>query len=136
MREDCPRASPGMRYRNLRRDHARQCASVRGDRRGLSFFRDAYALGACCEPEPACGQRRVNVSLGGAKERGESPMAQESLPGTTDRRLAGLLSLLAGNATIVINRARIAKEIGVSRSTVSARGQRRRPLGGKMEGRH
>ncbi len=63
-------------------------------------------------------------------------MAQESLPGTTDRRLAGLLSLLAGNATIVISGARIAKEIGVSRSTVWARVQRLRELGVKVKGRH
>jgi BirA family biotin operon repressor/biotin-[acetyl-CoA-carboxylase] ligase len=39
----------------------------------------------------------------------------ETLPGTTDRRLATLLTLLAENATIVISGARIAKEIGVSR---------------------
>jgi len=45
-------------------------------------------------------------------------MAQESLPGTTDRRLAGLLTLLAENATIVISGARIAKEVGVSGSMV------------------
>ena len=41
-----------------------------------------------------------------------------SLPGTTDRRLAALLTLLSENATIVISGARIAREIGVSRSTV------------------
>src|SRR5260370_91456 len=136
MREDRPRASRGMRDRNLRRDHARQCARVRGDRRGLSFFWVAYALGACRESQPACGQRGGNVSLGGAKERGESPMAQESLPGTTDRRLAGLLALLAGNATILISGPRIAKEIGVSRSTVWAWVQRLRELGVKVKGRH
>lgn len=45
-------------------------------------------------------------------------MTQESLPGTTDRRLAALLTLLVENATIVISGARIAREIGVSRSTV------------------
>src|SRR5260370_29892099 len=128
MREDRPRASRGMRDRNLRRDHARQCARVRGDRRGLSFFWVAYALGACRESQPACGQRGGNVSLGGAKERGESPMAQESLPGTTDRRLAGLLALLAGNATIPICCARITQKICVSRSTISALGLSRRPL--------
>jgi BirA family biotin operon repressor/biotin-[acetyl-CoA-carboxylase] ligase len=63
-------------------------------------------------------------------------MALETLPGTTDRRLAGLLTLLAENATIVISGARIAKEIGVSRSTVWARVQRLRELGVKVKGRH
>jgi BirA family biotin operon repressor/biotin-[acetyl-CoA-carboxylase] ligase len=61
-------------------------------------------------------------------------MAQESLPGTTDRRLAGLLTLLAENATIVISGARIAKEIGVSRSTVWRWVQRLRGLGVKVKG--
>jgi BirA family transcriptional regulator, biotin operon repressor / biotin---[acetyl-CoA-carboxylase] ligase len=45
-------------------------------------------------------------------------MAQETLPGITDRRLAALLTLLAENATIVTSGARIAREIGVSRSMV------------------
>jgi BirA family transcriptional regulator, biotin operon repressor / biotin---[acetyl-CoA-carboxylase] ligase len=61
-------------------------------------------------------------------------MIQDSLPGTTDRRLAGLLTLLAENATIVISGARIAKEIGVSRSTVWRRVQRLRELGVKVKG--
>jgi BirA family transcriptional regulator, biotin operon repressor / biotin---[acetyl-CoA-carboxylase] ligase len=62
-------------------------------------------------------------------------MAQDTLPGTTDRRLAGLLTLLAENATIVISGARIAKEIGVSRSTVWRWAQRLRGLGVKVKGR-
>jgi BirA family transcriptional regulator, biotin operon repressor / biotin---[acetyl-CoA-carboxylase] ligase len=45
-------------------------------------------------------------------------MAQQTLPGITDRRLAALLALLAENATIVTSGARIAQEIGVSRSMV------------------
>jgi BirA family biotin operon repressor/biotin-[acetyl-CoA-carboxylase] ligase len=61
-------------------------------------------------------------------------MAQESLAGTTDRRLAGLLTLLAENATIVISVARIAKEIGVSRSTVWRWAERLRGLGVKVKG--
>jgi BirA family biotin operon repressor/biotin-[acetyl-CoA-carboxylase] ligase len=61
-------------------------------------------------------------------------MAQDTLPGTTDRRLAGLLTLLAENATIVISGARIAKEIGVSRSTVWRWAQRLRGLGVKVKG--
>ena len=60
-------------------------------------------------------------------------MAQESLPGTTDRRLAGLLSLLAENATIVISGARIAKEVGVSRSMVWQWVERLRELGVKVK---
>jgi BirA family biotin operon repressor/biotin-[acetyl-CoA-carboxylase] ligase len=61
-------------------------------------------------------------------------MTQETLPGTTDRRLAGLLTLLAENATIVISGARIAKEIGVSRSTVWRWVQRLRGLDVKVKG--
>ena len=45
-------------------------------------------------------------------------MAQTSLPGTTDRRIDALLALLADNAMIVISGAKIAREIGVTRSTV------------------
>jgi len=61
-------------------------------------------------------------------------MAQENLPGTTDRRLAGLLTLLAENATIVVSGARIAKEIGVSRSTVWRWVTRLRELGVRVKG--
>ena len=60
-------------------------------------------------------------------------MAQESLPGTTDRRLAALLTLLAENATIVISGARIAKEVGVSRSMVWQWVERLRELGVKVK---
>ena len=61
-------------------------------------------------------------------------MTPESLPGTTDQRLAGLLTLLAENATIVISGSRIAKEIGVSRSTVWRWVERLRGLGVKVKG--
>lgn len=61
-------------------------------------------------------------------------MALDSLPGTTDRRVAGLLTLLAENATIVISGGRIAREIGVSRSTVWRWVQRLRGLGVKVKG--
>jgi BirA family transcriptional regulator, biotin operon repressor / biotin---[acetyl-CoA-carboxylase] ligase len=57
-----------------------------------------------------------------------------SLPGTTDRRLAALLTLLAENATIVISGARIAREIGVSRSTVWRWVERLRELDVKVKG--
>jgi BirA family transcriptional regulator, biotin operon repressor / biotin---[acetyl-CoA-carboxylase] ligase len=58
----------------------------------------------------------------------------DSLPGTTDRRLAGLLTLLAENATIVVSGARIAREIGVSRSTVWRWVNRLRELGVRAKG--
>ena len=61
-------------------------------------------------------------------------MAQETLPGTTDKRLAGLLTLLAENATIVISGARIAREIGVSRSMVWQWVKRLRELGVRVKG--
>src|SRR5438045_9540666 len=61
-------------------------------------------------------------------------MNPETLPGTTDRRVAGLLRLLAQNATIVISGARIAREIGVSRSTVWKWVERLRELGVRVKG--
>ena len=61
-------------------------------------------------------------------------MAQETFPGTTDKRLAGLLTLLAENATIVISGARIAREIGVSRSLVFQWVKRLRELGVRVKG--
>jgi BirA family transcriptional regulator, biotin operon repressor / biotin---[acetyl-CoA-carboxylase] ligase len=62
-------------------------------------------------------------------------MAQaHSLPGTTDKRLASLLTLLAENATFVISGGRIAREIGVSRSTVWRWVQRLRELGVRVKG--
>ena len=48
--------------------------------------------------------------------------------GTTDRRITALVTLLAENATIVISGARIAREIGVSRSTVWRWVQRYAPI--------
>jgi BirA family biotin operon repressor/biotin-[acetyl-CoA-carboxylase] ligase len=57
-----------------------------------------------------------------------------SLPGTTDRRLAALIALLSENATIVISGARIAREIGVSRSTVWRWVERLRELGVHVKG--
>lgn len=57
-----------------------------------------------------------------------------SLPGTTDRRLAALLTLLSENATIVISGARIAREIGVSRSMVWQWVEQLRRLGVQVKG--
>jgi len=61
-------------------------------------------------------------------------MPQPSLPGTTDRRIAALLTLLGENATIVISGARIAREVGMSRSTVWRWVERLRELGVKVKG--
>jgi BirA family transcriptional regulator, biotin operon repressor / biotin---[acetyl-CoA-carboxylase] ligase len=57
-----------------------------------------------------------------------------SLPGTTDRRLAALLTLLSENATIVISGARIARETGMSRSTVWRWVEDLRKLGVQVKG--
>jgi BirA family transcriptional regulator, biotin operon repressor / biotin---[acetyl-CoA-carboxylase] ligase len=57
-----------------------------------------------------------------------------SLPGTTDRRLAALLTLLSENATIIISGARIAREVGMSRSTVWRWVQELRKLGVQVKG--
>ena len=62
-------------------------------------------------------------------------MAKKNISEITDRRLAGLITLLAETATIVISGARIAKEIGVSRSTVWRWVTRLRELGVKVKGR-
>ncbi len=62
-------------------------------------------------------------------------MAPTSLLGTTDRRLASLLTLFADNATIAISGSRIAKEIGVSRSTVWRWVERLREVGVGVKGK-
>jgi len=61
-------------------------------------------------------------------------MPQPNIPGTTDRRIAALLTLLGENATIVISGARIAREVGMSRSTVWRWVERLRELGVKVKG--
>src|SRR6202790_1935361 len=58
-----------------------------------------------------------------------------NIAGTTERQVAALLTLLAENGTIVISGARIAREIGVSRSTVFRWVTRLRDLGVKVKGR-
>ncbi len=59
---------------------------------------------------------------------------QAALPGTTDRRIDTLLSLLAENSTIVVSGAKIAKEIGVSRQQVWRWIEKLRALGVKVKG--
>ena len=58
-----------------------------------------------------------------------------TIAGTTEQQVAALLTLLAENGTIVISGARIAREIGVSRSTVFRWVTRLRELGVKVKGR-
>ena len=56
------------------------------------------------------------------------------LPGTTDRRIDALLTLLAENSTIVISGAKIAKEIGVTRQRVWRWIEKLRALGVRVKG--
>ncbi len=61
-------------------------------------------------------------------------MALRTVPGTTDRRVDALLTLLADNTMIVISGAKIAREIGVTRSTVWRWTQKLRALGVRVKG--
>jgi BirA family biotin operon repressor/biotin-[acetyl-CoA-carboxylase] ligase len=61
-------------------------------------------------------------------------MALRIVPGTTDRRIDALLRLLADNTMIVISGAKIAREIGVTRSTVWRWIEKLRSLGVKVKG--
>src|SRR3984885_13278871 len=61
-------------------------------------------------------------------------MAYTTFPGTTDRRIDALLALLADNPMIVISGAKIARQIGVSRSTVWRWIETLRSLGVKVNG--
>ena len=62
-------------------------------------------------------------------------MPPTSLAGSTDRRMDALLTLLADNPMIAISGERIAKEMGVSRSSVWWWTQRLRALGVQVKGR-
>jgi BirA family transcriptional regulator, biotin operon repressor / biotin---[acetyl-CoA-carboxylase] ligase len=57
-----------------------------------------------------------------------------NLPGTTDRRIDALLTLLAENSTIVVNGAKIAKEIGLTRQQVWRWIEKLRGLGVRVKG--
>jgi BirA family biotin operon repressor/biotin-[acetyl-CoA-carboxylase] ligase len=64
-------------------------------------------------------------------------MARKSMadvPGTTDRRIDALLTLLAENSTIVISGAAIAKEIGTTRQQVWTWIEKLRELGVRVKG--
>jgi BirA family transcriptional regulator, biotin operon repressor / biotin---[acetyl-CoA-carboxylase] ligase len=61
-------------------------------------------------------------------------MKQSTLAGTTDRRIDALLALLSDNTMIVISGAKIAREIGVTRSTVWRWVEKLRALGVQVKG--
>lgn len=61
-------------------------------------------------------------------------MSRPSLNGTTDRRMDALLALLADNPMITISGQKIAKEMGVARSSVWAWTQKLRALGVRVKG--
>jgi len=61
-------------------------------------------------------------------------MPPHNLPGTTDRRIDALLTLLSENPMIVISGEKIARQIGVSRSAVWRWTQRLRALGVRVKG--
>lgn len=56
------------------------------------------------------------------------------LPGTTDRRIDALLTLLTNNATIVISGQKVARETGVTRGTVWRWMEKLRSLGVRVKG--
>ncbi|MGB0036937.1 MAG: biotin--[acetyl-CoA-carboxylase] ligase, partial [Candidatus Acidiferrales bacterium] len=57
-----------------------------------------------------------------------------NLPGTTDRRIDALLTLLVENSTIVVSGAKIAKEIGETRQQVWRWVEKLRELGVRVQG--
>src|SRR5258705_597248 len=61
-------------------------------------------------------------------------MALTNPTGTTDRRIDALLAVLADNPMIVISGAKIAREIGVTRSTVWRWIEKLRALGVRVKG--
>jgi BirA family biotin operon repressor/biotin-[acetyl-CoA-carboxylase] ligase len=69
-----------------------------------------------------------------ARSRRRKKAATDTLPGTTDKHIAALVTLLADNATVVISGARVAREIGVSRSAVWTWVERLRELGVRVKG--
>lgn len=59
---------------------------------------------------------------------------QHPVPGTTDRRIDALLTLLLDNATIVVSGTKIARQIGVTRHTVWRWVEKLRALGVRVKG--
>ncbi len=60
-------------------------------------------------------------------------MAPRSVPGTTDRRIDALLTLLADNPMIILSGGKIARQIGVARSTVWRWTEKLRAMGVKVK---
>src|SRR5712672_3364723 len=90
----------------------------------------------------ACGKRKLTThaitepTTSGqfATMRRSKKTTTETLPGLTDRQIASLVTLLAENATIVVSGARVAREIGVSRSAVWTWVERLRELVVRVKG--
>ena len=74
--------------------------------------------------------------MAGVKPAATNAMTKRmtSLPGTTDRRIDALLTLLVENSTIVISGAKVAKEIGETRQQVWRWIQKLRGLGVRVKG--
>lgn len=81
--------------------------------------------------DPPCGPLAAQVSF---LSPTMAPKRLADLPGTTDRRIDALLTLLAENATIVVSGAKIAKEIGVTRQQVWRWVEKLRALGVRVKG--
>src|ERR1700676_4539507 len=94
----------------------------------------------CLREKPQVKTPDLSYSLGGwfldypAHMRRSKKTITETLPGITDQRIAALVTLLAENATIVVSGARVAREIGVSRSAVWTWVERLRELGVRVKG--
>lgn len=101
-----------------RKGEAKKESRYRGCCGGQAHGDNLAEMGAACGPT----------------ETATHLMAKKNISEVTDRRLAGLVTLLAENATIVISGARIAREIGVSRTTVWRWVTRLRELGVKVKG--
>ncbi|HEV2315900.1 MAG TPA: biotin--[acetyl-CoA-carboxylase] ligase [Candidatus Acidoferrales bacterium] len=69
-----------------------------------------------------------------ARAKSQRKTNRSNLPGSTDKRIDALLSLLTENTTIVISGAQIAKEIGVRRQTVWRWIETLRAAGVKVKG--
>ena len=78
--------------------------------------------------------RRISDQRHNSHASRDASMAPRNIPGSTDRRIDALLTLLSENPMIVISGQKIAREIGVSRSAVWRWTQRLRALGVRVKG--
>lgn len=102
---------------------------LRDEGRSVSDF---YGLRLCIPRKTAILVPRRRVRYASLLAMPDKRMA--ALPGTTDRRIDALLTLLSENATIVISGAKIAREIGVSRQQVWRWIEKLRELGVRVKG--